>query len=103
MLRPTLRRNGEHMVTIRVTHHLSRYQAALCLCRYAAVHLNPEDGDVDSPLPRAKVEAVIREEMWLRAMWDMDGWSDSLTDEEQEKIEKWAEESLDKAGWPANF
>lgn len=99
------------MVTVRVTHHLDRDEVKAVLCHLAPMRVTypdvEEDGKYDDHEPlhwsAAKVDREVRAYLLYRGLGSAEYWGDSLTDEEIERTEDWADETLTRIGWPANL
>ena len=51
-MKPTLRRNGKRMVTVRVTHHLTREDVMDCLIK---------EGTLDDQPTKRQIETAVRD------------------------------------------
>lgn len=97
-MHPTRRRNGEHMITVKITHHLDRsaLHHALVLAAYLA-----DDGYTDRDLSRAAVEAIVRTELGIHgAELGGDGTWESIDEHPDHATwHAWADRQLDRL-WP---
>lgn len=90
-MRPTLRRNGTHMVTVRTTSYLTRQDVAAIL----AMDLTEQE----EPLPTSQfaLEKVVRSHLAAHGKSRLDWWSDYVT---QEQVDEADEHLVRQFGWP---
>jgi hypothetical protein len=79
-LKPTLRRNGEHMVTLRTTHHVGPSGVYVCLAK--KVWDTCDDGGRDAT--KAEVEEALRTVLLQEGDDALDWWDDDLDDAERD-------------------
>lgn len=99
-MKPTLRRNGKHMVTVKATHHIDSDTIASILAKAVEADID-DDGQLILPrLSRAAAEQMIRrfladhgnEGWWM--------WEDALDADEVGERGRWAAATVRRL-WPA--
>lgn len=86
-IRPTLRRNGEHMITVSIRHDISRREliAAVALELY-------DENEPDQKITKVQVEKALRQVLEFRGYDRLVYWRDGY--DNVEEAEKWATERL---------
>ena len=88
-MKPTLRRNGKRMATLRTTHHLDRDEAVGALLSIWSGIL-PDEEQL-AAYTKAEVGRLIRAELWLRGAdswtWSADRWDNEDVDDAVEAAE----------------
>lgn len=97
-MKPTLRRNGKHMLTVRPRFDLSRHDAAAILAiEDENAALMGEDTPFHSP---AAALGAIRDHLSRYGRERLDWYSDHITDRDPDEALAAAEEILNRWGWP---
>lgn len=85
MKKPTLRRSGEYMITVSITHHLTGADVAAILIT---------NDRADERLTKREAERAIRQELALNGGSLYPYWRDNLTEDEQDDAWEWATEEV---------
>lgn len=92
-MRPTLRRSGHHMITVRVAHYIGREQVLGAL---ADLYLTRFEGEPEANATRKQVEEHVRQTLGNKGDEALTYWRDDLVDEEEEAAEEWANRQIDR-------
>jgi hypothetical protein len=103
-MKPTLRRNGKHMITLAVTHILDGREVAAILAMEKYGELTDFGGDEDGvrDLGKGEAEAKVRDHLYYFGTSRLEFVSDYLgvqSDDAQERALQWGSRQV-RLHWP---
>lgn len=83
-MKSTLRRNGAHWITTKVTHHLQGDDVARILAVDAWYDITDDGQNPDAQVSRARAEEAIRAELSARGSDGTMDWAERISSDEDE-------------------